>query len=296
MSEEAASPATRRTVAFLRRFVKPRIATLMPPLRRLQALVEALSPEQHAPFAPQIPGDWNPALERVPIATLVYLHGGAFLVGSPRLFRYASRQFAAAGFDVFVPAYRLAPEHVFPAALEDVLRAYQALIDARRGPIVIAGDSAGGGLAVSLMLRLRQEGLPLPVAAALFSPWTDLAATGASARENEARDAFFTRKQIQLGSRAVLGGGSAKNPLASPVYADLSGLPPMLVHVGADEVLRDDSTRLVARARDAGVDARIEIWPGVPHGWPLMSFLPEARQSREKAIAFLKGQLALKRA
>ncbi len=125
MSEEAASPAARRTVAFLRRFVKPRIATLTPPLRRLQALLEALSPEKRAPFAPQIPGDWNPASGGAAIATLFYLHGGAFLVGSPRLFRYASRRFAAAGFDVFTPAYRLAPEHVFPAALEDVFRAYQ---------------------------------------------------------------------------------------------------------------------------------------------------------------------------
>ena len=136
--------------------------------------------------------------------------------------------------------------------------------------------------------------MPLPVAAALFSPWADLAATGASARENEDRDAFFTRKQILLGARAVLGRESARNPLASPIYADLSGLPPMLVHVGADEVLRDDSTRLVARAREAGVDVRLEIWPSVPHGWPLMSFLPEARLSRAKAIAFLKEQLALK--
>lgn len=290
MNKDAASPATRRTVAFIRRFIKPRIEALTPPVRRLQTLIEALSPEKRAPFAPQIPGDWNPSTSGAPIATLFYLHGGAFLVGSPRLFRYASRQFAAADFDVFAPAYRLAPEHVFPAALEDVFRAYQALINAQRRPIVIAGDSAGGGLAVSLMLRLRDEGLPLPVAAALFSPWTDLAATGAATRENEESDAFFTRRQILLGARAVLGRESAKNPLASPLYADLRGLPPMLVHVGADEVLRDDSTRLVARAREAGVDARLEIWPGVPHCWPLMSFLPEARRSREKAIEFLARQ------
>ncbi|MBM3552349.1 MAG: alpha/beta hydrolase [Alphaproteobacteria bacterium] len=287
----ASSAATRRTVRFLRRFVKPRILSLTAPLRRLQAVVEAISPERRAPFAPQIPGDWIPASSGA-VATLFYLHGGAFLIGSPRLFRYAARQFARAGFDVFTPAYRLAPEHVFPAALDDVLRAYRTFVEARPGPFVIVGDSAGGGLAVSLMLRIRDEGLPPPAAAALSSPWVDLAATGVSMRENEARDPLFTRKDILLGARAALGRQSARHPLASPIYANLSGLPPMLVHVGADEALRDDSTRLVAHARRAGVDARLEMWPCVPHAWQLMSFLPEARESRAKAIEFLKAQVA----
>jgi acetyl esterase/lipase len=287
----AASAATLRTVAFLRRFVKPRVKSLTAPLRGLQAIVEALSPAKRASFAPQIPGDWTPASGDA-AATLFYLHGGAFLIGSPRLFRYASREFARAGFDVFAPAYRLAPEHIFPAALEDVLRAYRTFVEARPGPFVIVGDSAGGGLAVSLMLRIRDEGLRPPVAAALSSPWVDLAATGASMRENEERDAWLARKDILLGARAVLGRQSARNPLASPIYADLSGLPPILVHVGADEALKDDSTRLVARARQAGVDAQLEIWPCVPHAWQLMSFLPEARESRAKAIEFLKSRVA----
>ena len=287
----AASATTRRTAAFLRRFVKPRILSLTAPARALQALVERFSPERRAPFAPQIPGDWTPASTGA-AATLFYLHGGAFLIGSPRLFRYVSHQFARAGFDVFAPAYRLAPEHVFPAALDDVLRAYRVFVDAQPGPFVLVGDSAGGGLAVSLMLRIRDEGLRPPVAAALSSPWVDLAATGASMRENEARDPLFTRKDILLGARAALGRQSARNPYASPVYADLSGLPPMLVHVGADEALRDDSTRLVARARHAGVDARLEMWPGVPHAWQLMSFLPEAQESRAKAIEFLTARAA----
>ncbi len=287
----APSAATRRTVAFLRRFVKPRIRSLTAPLRALQAVVETFSPERRAPFAPQIPGDWIPASGGA-VATLFYLHGGAFLVGSPRLFRYAAREFARAGFDVFTPAYRLAPEHLFPSALEDVLHAYRAFVEARPEPFVIVGDSAGGGLAVSLMLRIRDEGLRPPAAAALSSPWVDLAATGASMRENEARDPLFTRKDILLGARAALGRQSARHPLASPIYADLSRLPPMLVHVGADEALRDDSTRLVARARQAGVDARLETWPCVPHAWQLMSFLPEARESRAKAIEFLKARVS----
>lgn len=290
MIEPAGSPAARRTVAFLRRFVKPRLLTAVRWAHAAQKLLARLIPAACAPFAPEVAGEWTPAAAN-PVATLFYLHGGGFLVGSPRLFRYASRQFARAGFDVFTPAYRLAPEHVFPAALDDVFAAYEALAAAKSGPIVLAGDSAGGGLAVSLMLRLRDEGLPLPKAAALFSPWTDLAASGRSTRENEEKDALFTRRAIQIGARAVLGTASARNPLASPVYADLAGLPPLLVHVGADEALRDDSTRLVERARAAGVDARIEFWPDVPHAWQLMSFLPEARQSRDGAIAFLKERL-----
>lgn len=292
MSESRGSPAARLTTALLRRFVKPRLETLMARAGAAQRRYNRFFAPQTAPFAPDAPGEWTPASGGEPAAaTLLYLHGGGFLVGAPRLFRYVARQFAARGFDVFAPAYRLAPEHVFPAALDDAFHAYRALVAAKPGPIVIAGDSAGGGLAVSVMLRAREEGLPLPDAAALFSPWTDLAATGASARENAERDALFTRRTLLLGARAVLGRTSARNPLASPLYADLSGLPPLIVHAGADEALRDDATRLVDRARAAGVETEIELWPAVPHGWQLMSFLPEARESRDKASAFLKARL-----
>lgn len=292
MTERQGSGAARRISALLRRFAKPRLLGAIASLRRFQALIERLSPEKRAPFMPEIPGDWTPAIGTPLGATLVYLYGGAFLVGSARLFRFVARDFARSGFDVFTPDYRLAPEHVFPSALEDVLRAYKALLATRPGPIFLAGDSAGGGLALSLMLRAREEGLPLPLAAALFSPWTDLAVAGSSARENEEKDALFTRRVILSGARSALGRTSGKNPLASPVYADLSGLPPLIVHVGSDEALRDDSTRLVERARAAGVEVEFELWPDVPHAWQWMGFVPEARQSRDKAVAFLKQQLA----
>lgn len=292
MTERQGSGAARRISALLRRFAKPRLLGAIASLRRFQTLIERLSPEKRAPFMPEIPGDWTPAIGTPVGATLVYLYGGAFLVGSSRLFRFVARDFARSGFDVFTPDYRLAPEHVFPSALEDVLRAYKAHLATRPGPIVLAGDSAGGGLALSLMLRAREEGLPLPLAAALFSPWTDLAVAGSSARENEEKDALFTRRVILSGARSALGRTSGKNPLASPVYADLSGLPPLIVHVGSDEALRDDSTRLVERARAAGVEVEFELWPDVPHAWQWMGFVPEARQSRDKAVAFLKQQLA----
>lgn len=285
MTTPRASWRARVFVWLARRLVKPRLERL---IARAMAMQRRLSAPSISPVA-GVPGEWTPARGEA-VATLFYLHGGGFLIGSPRLFRYVARGFARAGFNVFAPAYRLAPEHVFPAALQDATRAYKALAAQTTGPLVIAGDSAGGGLAVSLMLRLRDEGVALPRAAALFSPWTDLAATGASARENEDTDAFFTRRAVLIGARMVLGRASAKNPLASPIYGDLTGLPPLLVHVGADETLRDDSVRLVDSARAAGVAAEIEIWPGVPHAWPLLPFLPEAAQSRDKAITFLTRQ------
>lgn len=291
MIEAQGSAAARRAAKLLRRYVKPRLESLLRNGHAAQLFYERVIPQPRAPFAPEIAGDFIPAIGPRAGATLIYLHGGGFVIGSPRLFRYVSKSFARAGFDVFAPAYRLAPEHPFPAALDDVFRAYQALLASRPGPVVLAGDSAGGGLAVSLMLRARDAGLPLPKAAALFSPWTDLAATGASTRENDASDALFTRRLIVMGGRIVAGAANVREPLLSPLYADLSGLPPLLVHASRDEALRDDSTRLVERARSAGVEAEIELWPDVPHGWQLMP-IPEAAQSRDKTIVFLKRCLA----
>ena len=135
----------------------------------------------------------------------------------------------------------------------------------------------------------------MPEAAALFSPWTDLSVSGASVRRHEACDALFTRKTILLGARAILGTARARDPLASPVFGDLHGLPPLLIHVGENEALRDDSERLMRRAQEAGVDAQIKIWPDVPHAWQLMTFIPEALRSRDEAIAFLREKLARRR-
>jgi monoterpene epsilon-lactone hydrolase len=236
----------------------------------------------------EIGGEWTRAARREPVATLVYLHGGAFFAGAPHLRRPITGYFAKAGFDVLAPAYRLAPEHLFPAALDDCLAAYETLAARIRGPIALAGDSAGGGLALALALRLRERGASLPRALALFSPWTDLAATGASAQENEGADPIFTRRALKLAARQYLGRASARDPRASPLCADLSGLPPMLIHVGADELLLDDSRRLAERAAAAGVSVDLSIWPIVPHGWQMgVAFMPEARRSLAETAAFL---------
>jgi monoterpene epsilon-lactone hydrolase len=226
---------------------------------------------------------------------LLYLHGGGYFGCSAESHRPITAFFALQGFRVFAPDYRLAPENRFPAAIEDAVAFYRALLSAGFPPqrIVVAGESAGGGLALSLMLALRSAGVPLPAAAALFSPWTDLAATGDSIRTNTHRCAMFDGAGIAFSARYYLGDTDPRDPLASPLYADLSGLPPLLIHVGADEVLRDDSTRLAQRARDAGVPVELKIWPVVPHAWQLAPHrIPEARQSLRESAAFFRAQVA----
>jgi len=224
--------------------------------------------------------------------TLLYLHGGGYFGRSATSHRAITCSFASQGFRVFAPDYRLAPEHPFPAAVEDATAAYRGLLagGCASPQLVVAGDSAGGGLSLSLMLGLRAAGVALPAAAALFSPWTDLAATGESIRTNANRCAMFNGPDIGPTARYYLGRTDPRNPLASPLYADLTGLPPLLIHVGADEALRDDSTRLAERARAASVPVDLAVWPIVPHAWQLAPHLiPEARQSLRKAADFLRS-------
>jgi acetyl esterase/lipase len=241
-----------------------------------------------------VPGEWVEGPHPGDI-TLLYLHGGGYFGCSAESHRPITVGFALQEFRVYAPDYRLAPENQFPAAIEDATAVYRALL-AQGCPadrIVVAGDSAGGGLALSLLLTLRASRTPLPAAAALFSPWTDLAATGESIRTNASRCAMFNGPDIGPSARYYLGDADPRNPLASPLYADLAGLPPLLIHVGADECLRDDSTRLAEKARAAGVSVELKVWPVVPHAWQLAPHLiPEARQSLREAAAFLRAQIA----
>lgn len=228
-------------------------------------------------------------------SVLLYLHGGGYFGCSAASHRPITAGFALHNFLVFAPDYRLAPENPFPAAVDDAVAAYRGLLAEGflAESIVIAGDSAGGGLALSLLLALRDAGVPMPAAAALFSPWTDLAATGESVRTNAARCAMFHGPDIGLSARYYLGDTDPRNPLASPLYADLAGLPPLLIHVGQDEVLRDDSTRFAERARGAGVRVELKIWPVVPHAWQLAAQkVPEARESIRESAAFLRALVA----
>ncbi|HQT72337.1 MAG TPA: alpha/beta hydrolase [Acidiphilium sp.] len=245
-----------------------------------------------------VPGEWvEPAFGAPPAMTVLYLHGGGYVVCSAESHRPITGGLASRGLRVFAADYRLAPAHPFPAAVDDAEAAWAGLIDQGHDPaaLAIAGDSAGGGLALALALRLREAGMPMPTRLLLFSPWTDLAATGASIVENARRDPMIKASRLADGARPYLAGADPRNPLASPLYADLAGLPPMLTHVGAREVLRDDSVRLHEKALAAGVASLLRVWPVVPHVWPMFqAILPEGRATLDESAAFIRGAAAVR--
>ena len=242
-----------------------------------------------------VPGEW---VERegasTPGPTVMYVHGGGFVGCTPKTHRPITAGFALQGFRVFAPAYRLAPEHPFPAPLDDVVAAWRALraqhdAQATGQRLVLAGESAGGNLALALMLVLRDAGERLPDAAALFSPATDLTGGSPSIEGNGERDAMFHGPSLENLGKAYLGeSGDATNPLISPLFGDLHGLPPLLFHVAAEEALRDDGLRFAQKARAAGVSVETTVWPVVPHAWQLLAQVPEARRSLARAGEFLK--------
>ena len=243
-----------------------------------------------------IPGEWaeTAAAART---TMMYIHGGGFVACSPETHRPITAALAKRGFRVFAPAYRLAPEHPFPAAVDDVVAAWRGLRQHSDGAPVVAGDSAGGTLALALMISLRDAGEGLPAAAALFSPATDLAGGGSSHQENSRRDAMFRPEILEHFRKAYLGSTDPRHPLVSPLYADLKGLPPLFIEVGQNEVLRDDAVRLVAKAREANVHAELKVWPVVPHVWQMAdAFIPEARRSLDSAAEFLHRRATARRA
>jgi acetyl esterase/lipase len=235
-----------------------------------------------------VPGEWVEPKQGSPRATLLYLHGGGYVGMSPTTHRSITGAFAKRGFRVFAADYRLAPEHPFPAALDDATAAWTALRASVEGPIYVAGDSAGGGLTLALLLNLKEKGARGPDGACLFSPWTDLAITGASMKTNALRDALLVSDGIETIAGAYLGDADPQNPLASPLYGDYSGLPPLVFYVGESEILRDDSLRAAEKARAAGVRTETHVFDGVPHVWQFMArIMPEARRSMDEAAAFL---------
>jgi len=229
------------------------------------------------------------ATTTAPTTTLLYLHGGGFIGCSARTHRPITAALALQGLRVFVPDYRLAPEHPFPAAPQDAMAVYLALrADAATQRLGVAGDSAGGNLALGLMLALRDAGEPLPDAAALFSPATDLSGGSPSITLNAARDPMFPGPALKHFADAYLQGADPTQPLASPLFGDFTGLPPLLLHVGESECLRDDALRLASKAREAGVSVELQVFPVVPHVWQNLHQLPEARRSIAAAAHFLR--------
>jgi epsilon-lactone hydrolase len=226
---------------------------------------------------------------------LLYLHGGGFVSGSPPLFRHVTwRLAAAARARLLAVDYRLAPEHPFPAALDDAVAAYRWLLAAGAAParMAVIGDSAGGGLALSLLLRLRDESRPLPAAAVAISPWLDLALTGESLTANAAIDPMISPAMLPGIVAHYLAGADPRLPYASPLYGDPAGLPPVLLQVGSDEILRDDAVRMAGRLRAVGGEAEIEVWPRMPHDWHVFAaILPEARRAIAGIGDFLERRL-----
>ena len=223
-----------------------------------------------------------------------FLHGGGFLLGSPALYRHVTWRIATTTrAQVLAVDYRLAPEHPFPAALEDAQTAYQWLLDrgANSRRIAVMGDSAGGGLVFSLMLRLRDEGVPLPGAAVALSPWTDLALTGPSLKLNANADPLLNAEDPPQFVEDYLAGADPRTPYASPLYGDPAGLPPTMIQVGSDEVLRDDAVRMADRMREAGCHVELEIWPRMPHVWHAFApLIPEAHRAIERIGSFVRDR------
>ncbi|KJS62343.1 alpha/beta hydrolase [Streptomyces rubellomurinus] len=228
--------------------------------------------------------------------TILYFHGGGFVFGSPETALSLTGQLVArTGFRSYSLDYRLAPEHPFPAAIEDTLGAYRALLDSGEDPstIAFAGDSAGGGLTVTTCLAARDAGLPMPAAIVAFSPGLDATRTGESMDTKAGIDPFFTRESLGHTGAMYLAGADPHQPVLSPaVLADLTGFPPMLLQAGTNEVLLDDSTRLAARARAAGVDVVLDITADVPHVFQSFAgVLDEADQALDRAALFLTQQV-----
>ncbi|WP_244814479.1 alpha/beta hydrolase [Caballeronia sp. Lep1P3] len=227
--------------------------------------------------------------------TILYLHGGGYYFCSPRSHRAISFGLAVrARANVFSLDYRLAPEHRFPAAVDDAVAAYRALLADGIAPeaTIIAGDSAGGGLALATLVALRDAGDPLPAGGVLFSPWTDLTCSGASMRTNEGRDPMFHAAVFPQVAAQYLGDADATHPYASPLFGRFDGLPPLLIQAGDTELLLDDSTRVVEKARAAGVRAELQLWRNVPHIFQIWApFMPEAREALALAGRFI-GEVA----
>jgi epsilon-lactone hydrolase len=262
----------------------PRSALAVPP----GYTVESLRNEQGLEFDV---ADLSPTASHRSSVIVLYLHGGGYLFGSPKTHRQVliamAKAFQAPAYGL---DYRLAPEHPFPAAVEDAAKAYQWLLTRHpQADIVLAGDSAGAGLAIATAVGVRDAGFALPKAIVAFSPYSDLAVTGESVEANAKSCAMFTPRGVREAAAIYLAGADARDPRASPLYADLAGLPPMLLFASRHEILRDDTLRLAERASAAGVKVELIVRDRLPHVWPVfVTLLPEARDAFATVTAFAR--------
>ncbi len=246
-----------------------------------------------------VAGWWCRPDDAVPGAALLYFHGGAYVAGSARAYRHFAGQIAArAKVMTFVPEYGLAPERPFPAAVDDAQACYRGLAEKGFEKIALAGDSAGGGIALVLLSLLvaqaRDVSALRPVGAAVLSPWTDLALSGMSMETRAEADPLLTKGSLASTVRLYLGGHDPRDPLASPLYGDLAGMPPVRVHVGEDEVLLDDSLRLGERIESQGGTVEIHTWQGMIHVFPSnVALLHAAKEALDDIGNFLRQQFVV---
>jgi acetyl esterase/lipase len=258
-------------------------------MTRLQLDVDVT---REAVSADGVPCEWVIPQSSPTDQVLLYLHGGGFVLGlTPPHIQMVSHLANKMGIHVLMVDYRLAPEYPFPAALDDCVTAYRWLlkqgISARN--IVVAGDSAGGNLTITSLMKLRDNGDPLPAAAACLSPVTDF--TNKDNQHQEFKDPLLPPKATRFYNKSYVGHNEARDPLISPVFGNLRGLPPLLVHVGEDEILRDDAVRITSLAKSEDVDVRLEIYPRMWHVWQINLELPQAIQSLDDISQFLKAHL-----
>lgn len=245
-----------------------------------------------------VEGIWCMPRGTEPGAAILYLHGGAYMLGSAGAYRHFVGQIAArANSPAFVAEYRLAPEHAFPAAVDDAMAAYRGLVERGARSIAIVGDSAGGGLSLVLLSLVQSEAVAgrglAPSCAVVMSPWTDLALTGRSLQDGADDDPLLTMEMLSKASEAYLGGHDRRDPRVSPLYGHLAGLPPIQLHVGTSEILLDDTRRYVERARAEGVDATAHVWEGMTHVFPSsIGTLDAAEQALGVIAVFLRERLA----
>jgi len=242
-----------------------------------------------------IKGEWVKVSNASPGRLILYFHGGGYIAGSPETHRpLVARLSQAAEANAFVPAYRLAPEFAFPAAVRDGIDSYRHLITKGIDPssIVVAGDGSGGGLAFAVLLAARNAGLAMPAAAVAMSPWADMSLSGMSVLTNDSNDTALTWELLFLSARNYLRKTNPSDPYASPAYASFRDFPPIMVHAGSFEMLRDDASRIGDRAADAGTPVSVEIYDGMQHAFQANPYVPEARVSLQRLGQFIKSKTA----
>jgi acetyl esterase/lipase len=284
------------------RLARPRAEGLDGDIEELRRQYGYLS-DRFGPVAPEasfepaqigpVKGEWVRVGDTSSHRLILYFHGGGYISGSPETHRpLIARLCQAAQAIAFAPAYRLAPEFAFPAGLRDGIDAYRYLIQKGISPssIVLAGDAAGGGLAFACLLAIRNAGLPMPAACAAMSPWADLSLSGWSILQNARNDAALSWELLFLSARHYLKNANPTDPYASPAFASFRDFPPIMVHAGSLEILRDDASRLGERAAEAGVPVSVEIYDGMQHVFQASPYVPEARVSLNRLAQFIRGR------